>query len=132
VAQGTSDGHHALVTVSLLNAAGELLSPPVCADHNDPTPSLNGPGTQSDLSRYGITLTEGQCLLLYDDDAEDGKIDDLIAVGIARRDRELDHWVAEIDRSVTGSAYVHFSELDDSTQRHWLRHRPDNGKPYRQ
>jgi hypothetical protein len=116
--------------VSLLNASGELLSPPIWVDHNAPTPRLDAPGTLSDLARFGVVLRDGLGLLLYDEDAEDDTIDDLIAVGVARFDRQRDRWVADIDSSAQ-PAYGHFSDLDEPTQRLWRRYRPENGKPFR-
>jgi hypothetical protein len=118
------------VAVSLLDTSGELLSPPIWVDHNDPTPRLDAPGTQVDLARNGIVLADGLRLLLYDHDAEDGKVDDLVAIGIVRFDGGLGRWVADICQEFAHSSYVHFSGLDAATQVQWLRRRPENGKPY--
>ncbi|MBK5286970.1 MAG: hypothetical protein JJE46_00755 [Acidimicrobiia bacterium] len=118
------------MAVSLLDTSGELVSPPIWVDHNDPTPRLDASETQADLARNGIVLADGLRLLLYDDDAEDGKVDDLLAIGIVRFDGGLGRWVADISRDFADGAYVHFSGVDAATQVRWLRHRPENGQPY--
>ena len=97
------------MVTSLTNDFGELLSPPVGVDHNDATPQLDTRGALSDLARFGIELRDGLTLLVYDEDAEDGRIDDLIGTGVARFDRQRDRWVADIDWSSL-PAYVHFSD----------------------
>ncbi|HKB04824.1 MAG TPA: hypothetical protein VKD90_21555 [Gemmataceae bacterium] len=58
---------------------------------------LNTQGTFHDLSRLGLTLTEGTALILYTDDADEtGRPDDLLVDGLVRRTAD-GGWVAEVD-----------------------------------
>lgn len=55
-------------------------------------------GTFDDLERQGIQLWEGLLLVLYTDDADDdGRPDELYAVGVVQYDEQQKVWVAEID-----------------------------------
>ena len=86
---------------------------------------LDYPGTTSDLARYGITLVDGLPLVLFSYDAtEAGDPDDLVALGVAERDRRSGRWVARFQVS----RLCHQSDLDEADQRlfgRYVRERPD-------
>lgn len=79
--------------------------PKVFADFNDllglqDRLRLDTVGAREDLRRQVIALEEGQALLLYDHDEDaEGNRDDLVVEGTVRWDRDLNCWVAVIDRS---------------------------------
>lgn len=57
-------------------------------------------GTVADLTHGRIELREGMALTLYTDDADDeGRPDELLADGVARRHEQEGCWVAEVDWS---------------------------------
>ena len=113
------------MAVDVRGADGALVSPPIWVDHNRNPPRLDFPETRHDLERFGISLVEGQRLVLWDADAnDDGEVDDLIATGVAFRDEEH-RWLA----AIVGGEYAHFSDLDESTKALWRRYRPENGEP---
>jgi hypothetical protein len=99
---------------------GQLISPPVSVDFMrtdwERRVRLDLPGTCRALQRWGIELVDGLRLVLYDEDADaDGRIDDLVAVGTVRYDRDEDRWVAEID----WEKLIHVSDLPpDEAQRY--------------
>jgi hypothetical protein len=95
----------------IVNEEGALVSPPIWVDFMnvdwERRVRLDAPGTERDLRRLGVELAEGDRLLLYQEDATDVGIDDLVTVGIAQFDPEENRWVAIVDwQSVS-----HVSEL---------------------
>jgi hypothetical protein len=66
---------------------------------------LNCAGTQEDLARQGIELSEGLGLAFYTDDADDdGRPDELRIEGIVQYNHEEKCWVAKVDWNALHSA----------------------------
>jgi hypothetical protein len=59
---------------------------------------LDTQGTQRDLDRLGLQLADGLELTFWTDDAdEDGRPDNLLVDGVARRAGTPGTWVADVD-----------------------------------
>jgi hypothetical protein len=86
---------------------------------------LTTQGTQSDLKRLGIQLTEGMALTFYMDDADDdGRPDDIIVDGVAHYCNGEKYWVAVVDWAsvyhasvVTKSAHTNGGPSTQSTKK---------------
>jgi hypothetical protein len=104
----------------------ELWSPPIPAefvgtDWNGNV-RLDHPAAQEHLRFWGIELTNGMRLVVFDEDGTDAQdYDDLIAVGVAEFDPDEVRWVAaDWRRTLT-----HFSELDATSKALYAVFRPE-------
>src|SRR4051794_39486583 len=100
----------------ILNADGEMWSPPIWADLArtdwDGRLRLDLPGTFRDLERHRLVLRDGLKLVVFDrDGTEVADVDDIIAVGVVQYDDAEGHWVLDEWRDA-----FHFSDMDASSQ----------------
>lgn len=65
-------------------------------DHNENEIVLNTIGTKKDLEKYGISFEENGTYWFWVDNEEG---DPLVFSGVVRFDKDLNEWVAKIDRN---------------------------------
>jgi hypothetical protein len=110
------------VTFDLLDAEGQLVSPPIYLDFQDIVGGrrqLRQPHTLRDLDRWDLALRPGLRLVFYDDDAADVPgTDDLIGLGTVD-EAEPDVWCVRLDPDIR-----RFSELDRDQARAYSAVRP--------
>ena len=111
----------------IVDEDGELYTPPIWVDfmHIDweNHVRLDLPGTQRDLTRLELELTEGRRIVIYQEDADDaGTIDDLVTAGTGHFDPEESRWVAIVD----WDSVRHVSELPQRAADRYKRYRHVN------
>src|SRR5581483_9474901 len=107
--------------ITIRRPDGGLWSLPIWVDFMNV--DLNGclpldyPGTRRDLDAWGVELSEGARVVLYEEDGDgDGQVDDLVAVGTFEFDGNEGRWVVENWEPTT-----HASELDEESRQLYER-----------